>query len=91
MCALGQLIPETRHGLHGGADRVALIVRIVGKKKLTVAADERHFRGGGACVNAQEAVTPVIGQAFPADNGFAVAGAEGLMVFPRSEQRVKTF
>ena len=89
--ALGQLVPETRHGIHGGADGVTLIVGVIGKEKLTVAADERHLRGGGTGVNAQEALPPVIGQAFPADDGFAVAGAEGLMVFPRGEQGVETF
>ena len=89
MRALGQLVPETRHGIHGGADGVALIVGVIGKEKLAVAADERHLRGGGTGVDAEEAVTPVIGQAFPADNGLAVPGAEGLMVFPGGKQWVK--
>ena len=89
MRALGQLVPETRHGIHGGADGVALIVGVIGKEKLAVAADERHLRGGGTGVNAEETVTPIPGQALPADDGFAVAGAERLMVFPGGEQRVK--
>ena len=55
------------------------------------AADERHLRGGGTGVNAEETVTPIPGQALPADDGFAVAGAERLMVFPRGEQGVKAF
>ena len=88
--ALGQLVPETRHGIHGGADGIALIVRVVGKEKLAVAADERHLRGGGTGVNAEETVTPIPGQALPADDGFAVAGAERLMVFPGGKQGVKT-
>ena len=88
--ALGQLVPETRHGIHGGADGVALIVGVIGKEKLAVAADERHLRGGGTGVNAEETVTPIPGQALPADDGFAVPGAERLMVFPRGEQGVET-
>ena len=89
--ALGQLVPETRHGIHGGADGIALIVGVIGKEKLAVAADERHLRGGGTGVNAEETVALIPGQALPADDGFAVAGAERLMVFPRGEQGVKAF
>ena len=88
--ALGQLVPEPCHGLHGGTDGVTLIVCVVGEEKLTVAADKRHLRGGGTGVNAQEALAPIPGQALPADDGFAVAGAERLMVFPRGEQGVET-
>ena len=88
--ALGQLVPESCHGLHGGADGIALIVGVIGKEKLAVAADERHLRGGGTGVNAEETVTPIPGQALPADDGFAVAGAERLMVFPGGEQGVET-
>ena len=90
MRALGQLVPESCHGLHGGTDGIALIVGVVGEEKLTVAADKRHLRGGGTGINAEETVTPIPGQAFPADNGLAVPGAEGLMVFPRGEQGVET-
>lgn len=50
----------------------------------------KQLRGGGTGVNAEETVTPIPGQALPADDGFAVAGAEGLMVFPRGEQGVET-
>ena len=89
MRALGQLVPEPCHGVHGGADGIALIVGVVGEDKLTVAADKRHLRGGGTGVDAEEALPPVIGQAFPADNGLAVPGAEGLMVFPGGKQGVK--
>ena len=39
--------------------------------------------------NAEEALAPILRQAFPADNGLAVPGAERLMVFPGGEQRVK--
>ena len=90
MRTLGQLVPEPCHGVHGGTDGIALIVGVVGEEKLTVAADERHLRGGGTGVDAEKALPPVIEETFPADNGLAVAGAEGLMVFPRGEQGVET-
>ena len=86
---IGQLVPEPCHGLHGGADGIALIVGVVGEEKLAVAADECYFCGGGTGVDAEEALPPVIGQAFPADNGLAVPGAEGLMVFPGGKQGVE--
>ena len=59
-------------------------------EKLAALADEGELRRGGARVDAEEALPPVIGQALPADDGFAVAGAERLMVFPRGEQGVET-
>ena len=47
---------ELAHGAHRRADRVAVVVRIEGEEKLPVLPDEGELGGGGAGVDAEEAV-----------------------------------
>ena len=57
---------------------------------MAVGADESQLGGGGAGVNAEEAVARVVRQIFFGDDGGFVAGAESVIFRPTPEQRLQT-
>ena len=59
---LGHGFLQTRHGTHGGMYRIAAVVLIIGEEQFAVRADERELGGGGACINAEEAVAAICGK-----------------------------
>ena len=82
-----QAASQLRHGVHGGADGVALVVGIEREQQLPLAADQRQFGGGGAGVNAQKAVAPIGLQGRLGHHGPVMAGAEGFVIGRAFKQR----
>ena len=79
---VGQLL----HGMAGGFHRVALIAGIEGVEQLALCADEGQLGGGGACVDAQEAIPGVGRQVAVLHPGLIVAAQEHLIFLMVAEQ-----
>ena len=67
------------YGVHGGPDGAAAVVGVVGPQKLPLRAGQGQLGGGGACVDAQEAVTLVCIQIGLGHHRVGVAGTEGVV------------
>ena len=78
---------QLRHGGHGGLDGAAAVVGVVRPQQLAVSAGQRQLGGGGAGVDAQKAVAPVVGNVALFHHRVGVAGAERVILHSVGEQR----
>ncbi len=80
MRARRQLPAQLAHGLHGGLDGIALIVRVERVQKLALFANERELCRCRARVKAEEAVSLIRREAAARHDRRAVTGAEGFKI-----------
>ena len=75
------------HGVHGGFDRAAAVVGVIGPQQLALCAGQGQLCGGGACVDAKKAIALVCTQVGLGHHRVGVAGTEGVIFRLIREQR----